>query len=134
MKHAVMMTLAVLMLAGCTERSERAIFDGNYYPPKTRAEKEDRRNFTASVRRASRGIEGAQSTARRILALLGGNMREVWQHSHWQLAVGLPAGKQVWAASEHEHKRASTNAIEHKCNRARTQASTNASELERKRA
>ncbi|SLN15301.1 hypothetical protein ROG8370_00404 [Roseovarius gaetbuli] len=63
MKHAVMMTLAVLMLAGCTERSERAIFDGNYYPPKTRAEKEDRRNFTASVRRASRGIEGAQKAA-----------------------------------------------------------------------
>jgi len=63
MKHAVMITCAALMLAGCAERSERVIFDGNYYPPKTRAEKEDRRNFTASVRRASRGIEGAQKAA-----------------------------------------------------------------------
>ena len=63
MKHAMMITCAVLLLGACTERSERAFFDGNYYPPKTRAEKEDRRNFTASVRRASRGINGAQQAA-----------------------------------------------------------------------
>ncbi len=54
----VLLTLAVL--AGCTERKERAVFDGNYYPPKSRAEKQDRRNFTASVSRANRGVEGAQ--------------------------------------------------------------------------
>ena len=50
MKHAVMITLAVLMLGACAERSERVYFEGNYYPPTTRAEKDDRRNFTASVR------------------------------------------------------------------------------------
>ncbi|WP_093030890.1 hypothetical protein [Roseovarius azorensis] len=54
----VLLMLAVL--AGCTERKERVLFDGNHYPPKSRAEKDDRRNFTASVSRANRGIEGAQ--------------------------------------------------------------------------
>ena len=63
MKHAVMITLAFMMLGACAERTERAYFDGNYYPAKTRAEKEDRRNFTASVRRASRGMNGAQQAA-----------------------------------------------------------------------
>ena len=52
--------LMLVVLAGCTERKERVVFDGNYYPPKSRAEKQDRRNFTASVSRANRGIEGAQ--------------------------------------------------------------------------
>ncbi|MDT8329266.1 MAG: hypothetical protein RQ750_18180 [Roseovarius sp.] len=63
MKHLVMITCAVLMLAGCTEIKERSFFEGKYYPPKTRVEKGDRRNFTASVRRASRGINGAQQAA-----------------------------------------------------------------------
>nr|WP_247651024.1 hypothetical protein [Roseovarius autotrophicus] len=48
------------LLAGCTNREERVLFDGNYYPGKVRAERDDRRNFTASVGRAGRGIEGAR--------------------------------------------------------------------------
>lgn len=50
-------------LASCTERKERVLFDGVYYPPKSRAEKQDRRNFTASVSRANRGAEGAKKAA-----------------------------------------------------------------------
>ena len=52
--------LGVAILAGCTERSERVLFDGNYYPPKSSGDRNDRRNFTASVKRADLGLEGAQ--------------------------------------------------------------------------
>ncbi len=55
--------LALALVAGCTERKERVLFDGNYYPGKARGEREDRRDFTATVRRAGRGIEGAQKAA-----------------------------------------------------------------------
>jgi hypothetical protein len=39
------------------------LFDGNYYPAKSRGEKSDPRVFTASAGRAGRGIEGAQKAA-----------------------------------------------------------------------
>jgi len=55
--------LAIVLLTGCAQREERVLFNGNYYPGKARAEKEDRRNFTAFVRRAGRGVEGAQQAA-----------------------------------------------------------------------
>lgn len=59
-RRAGLVLVALAVLAGCTEREERVLFNGNYYPGKARAEKQDRRNFTAFVRRAGRGIEGAQ--------------------------------------------------------------------------
>lgn len=62
-RRAGLVLIALAVLAGCAEREERVLFNGNYYPGKARAEKEDRRNFTASVRRAGRGIEGAQLAA-----------------------------------------------------------------------
>ncbi len=55
--------LMIGVLAGCAKREERVYFNGNYYPGKSRAEKEDRQNFTASVSRASSGLEGAQLAA-----------------------------------------------------------------------
>ncbi len=55
--------LGVALVAGCTNREDRVLFDGNYYPGKARGEKADRRAFTASVGRAGRGIEGAQKAA-----------------------------------------------------------------------
>lgn len=55
--------LALALVAGCTDRKERVFFDGNYYPGKARGERDDRRDFTATVRRAGRGIEGAQKAA-----------------------------------------------------------------------
>jgi hypothetical protein len=55
--------LALALAAGCTEREERVLFEGNYYPGKVRAEKDDRRDFTATVRRADNGIGGAQEAA-----------------------------------------------------------------------
>lgn len=59
-RRAGLALIMLTVLAGCAEREERVFFEGNYYPGKARAEKEDRRNFTASVRRAGRGMEGAQ--------------------------------------------------------------------------
>lgn len=59
-RRAGLILIALTVLAGCAEREERVLFNGNYYPGKARAEKQDRRNFTAFVRRAGRGIEGAQ--------------------------------------------------------------------------
>ena len=53
----------VLLLAGCGDRAERVTFNGNYYPAKTSGAKPDRRAFTASVSRASQGIQGAQRAA-----------------------------------------------------------------------
>lgn len=55
--------LGLALVAGCTDREDRVLFDGNYYPGKARGEKADRRDFTASVRHAGRGIEGAQKAA-----------------------------------------------------------------------
>tara|TARA_R110000851_G_scaffold194302_7_gene345121 strand:- start:582 stop:935 length:354 start_codon:yes stop_codon:yes gene_type:complete len=62
-RRAGLVLIALTVLAGCAEREERVLFNGNYYPGKARAEKQDRRNFTASVKRAGRGIEGAQQAA-----------------------------------------------------------------------
>lgn len=49
-----------LVLAGCSDRSERVMFNGNYYPPASSADSEGGRGFTASVSRASSGMAGAQ--------------------------------------------------------------------------
>ncbi|NCQ24235.1 MAG: hypothetical protein COW54_02025 [Rhodobacteraceae bacterium CG17_big_fil_post_rev_8_21_14_2_50_63_15] len=62
-RRAGLVLVVIGVMAGCTERKERVLFDGVYYPPKSRAEKQDQRNFTASVSRANRGIEGAQKAA-----------------------------------------------------------------------
>lgn len=62
-RGAGLVLLMLGALASCTERRERAVFDGVYYPPKTQADKQDRRNFTASVSRANRGVEGAKKAA-----------------------------------------------------------------------
>ena len=74
--------LGVATLAGCTERSERVLFDGNYYPPKSSGDRDDRRSFTASVKRADRGIEGAQEAvlheARRYCVTNFGTSDIVW--------------------------------------------------------
>jgi hypothetical protein len=55
--------VALALVAGCADREERVLFDGNYYPGKVRGEKDDRRDFTATVRRANAGSEGAQDAA-----------------------------------------------------------------------
>jgi hypothetical protein len=53
----------ILGLAGCAEREQRMLFDGNYYPARSGATDQDHRAFTASVTRASQGVSGAQRAA-----------------------------------------------------------------------
>ncbi|GAW34021.1 hypothetical protein RA2_01066 [Roseovarius sp. A-2] len=55
--------VVIALLASCASREERVFFDGNFYPPKSGGERSDRRNFTATVKRVSRGVEGAQKAA-----------------------------------------------------------------------
>lgn len=60
---AAVALLSAVLAAGCSKREERVLFNGNYYPAKSRGEKSDPRVFTASAGRAGRGIEGAQQAA-----------------------------------------------------------------------
>lgn len=55
--------VGVALLSACTDRSDRVYFDGNYYPARSDGVRDDRRNFTASVKRADQGAEGAQMAA-----------------------------------------------------------------------
>jgi hypothetical protein len=57
---AVPLLVAALVLGACSKKEERMYFEGNYYPAKTRTiDKADRKNFSASVRRADQGLKGA---------------------------------------------------------------------------
>lgn len=53
----------MMALAGCADQAQRMLFSGNYYPASSSAGDEDRRDFTASVTRASQGVAGAQRAA-----------------------------------------------------------------------
>ena len=64
MRIALVMLMAVLMLGACSEKSKRAYFDGKYYPSKAKHQsREDRKIFTATVRKAAQGLEGARAAA-----------------------------------------------------------------------
>lgn len=63
------LTIAVLAaavaIAGCSKKSERVYFNGNYYPTKARAaDRSDRQSFTVAVRRADQGLAGAREAGR----------------------------------------------------------------------
>jgi hypothetical protein len=53
----------IIGLAGCADREQRMFFDGNHYPASSGADQQGLRAFTASVTRASQGINGAQAAA-----------------------------------------------------------------------
>jgi len=55
--------LVLALAAGCADRGERVLFDGNYYPAKARGERDDRTEFTATARRADNGVAGARKAA-----------------------------------------------------------------------
>lgn len=65
MRAITISLIAILALGACTERSKRIYFDGNYYPTREKkADKNDLKAFTVSVRRASQGIDGAREAGR----------------------------------------------------------------------
>lgn len=62
---AAVAAVAMLAASGCSRKSERLLFNGNYYPVKARAaDKADRTLFTVSVRRADQGLAGAREAGR----------------------------------------------------------------------
>ncbi|EDM71214.1 hypothetical protein RAZWK3B_13374 [Roseobacter sp. AzwK-3b] len=64
MRALILMTVSALMLAACSERSERVLFDGMYFPAKAKKASDDRLDFEVSVRRASQSLEAAQAAGR----------------------------------------------------------------------
>jgi hypothetical protein len=64
MRGLILMTVSALMLAACSERSERVLFDGMYFPAKAKKASDDRMEFEVSVRRAAQGLEAAQAAGR----------------------------------------------------------------------
>ena len=61
----VLVVVAGLALSACTKKSERILFNGNYYPTKAKAVgKSDRRSFVVSVRRVDQGLAGAKEAGR----------------------------------------------------------------------
>jgi len=63
-RAAVMSLIAVLVLSACQSRTQRVYFNGNFYPSKARADKQDRKNFVVSVRRADQELLGAREAGR----------------------------------------------------------------------
>ena len=61
----VLILVAGLALSACTKKSERVLFNGNYYPTKAKAVgKADRKSFAVSVRRVDQGLAGAKEAGR----------------------------------------------------------------------
>lgn len=56
--------ISVVVLSACQPQAKRVYFNGNYYPSKARADKQDRKNFEVSVRRADQGLDGAREAGR----------------------------------------------------------------------
>ena len=55
--------LLLVAVSACTPQKDRTLFDGRYYPAKTHRMKGEARAFTATVRRADRGVDGARKAA-----------------------------------------------------------------------
>ncbi|SLN34035.1 hypothetical protein PEL8287_01663 [Roseovarius litorisediminis] len=64
MRFFLLVLTSTLVLGACTDKKERVFFDGKYYPAKAKHQsKNDRTFFTATVRKASQGLEGARAAA-----------------------------------------------------------------------
>jgi len=64
MRGLIVIAIAALTLSACTERSERVMFDGMYFPAKAKKESGDRKDFVVSVRRASQSLDAAREAGR----------------------------------------------------------------------
>lgn len=65
MRSVIISLVALMLLGGCVERAKRVMFDGKYYPTREKAaDKQDRRAFTVTVRKAAQGIDGAREAGR----------------------------------------------------------------------
>lgn len=53
-----------LVLAGCSNNSDRVFFNGNYYPAKAKRDKDTDKGFVVTVQRISKGLDGAREAGR----------------------------------------------------------------------
>jgi len=64
MRGLMVITVSALALMGCSERSERVMFDGMYFPAKAKKASDDRQDFVVSVRRAAQSLDAAIEAGR----------------------------------------------------------------------
>lgn len=59
-----LLVAAALAVPACTKKNTRVLFNGNYFPAKSSAVKDDRQSFVVRVQRIERGLDGAREAAR----------------------------------------------------------------------
>lgn len=64
MRAVALMLAAALAVGACTDKERRVYFDGNYYPAKAKKVKGDRESFVVTVRKTSKGLDGAREAGR----------------------------------------------------------------------
>ena len=64
MRSVIFCVMAGVLVAGCTAREDRILFDGQYFRAKASKDRDDRRIFTATVKPVSASVEGAREAGR----------------------------------------------------------------------
>ena len=64
MRVILLCLLTVCAVAACAKKEERVLFNGQYYPTKSKSASEDRQGFVVSVKRATKGLDGAREAGR----------------------------------------------------------------------
>ena len=65
MRAVILTVLSLALLAGCSRNDDRILFDGQAFRGKAKhVNKDDRRDFTASVSPLSASLEGAREAGR----------------------------------------------------------------------
>ncbi|SLN49936.1 hypothetical protein ROA7450_02464 [Roseovarius albus] len=64
MRIVLVCLAALMMVSACTEKKSRVYFNGIYYPSKAKHASDDRQSFVVTVKRATKGIEGAREAGR----------------------------------------------------------------------
>ncbi|WP_120500800.1 hypothetical protein [Roseovarius sp. EL26] len=64
MRIVLLCLVALLTVSACTEKRQRVYFNGVYYPTKAKSASEDRQSFVVTVKRATKGLDGAREAGR----------------------------------------------------------------------
>ena len=72
-----------MALTACAKPGDRVLFDGKYYPTRSKKDGDERSNFVVTVRRAEQGIAGARQAglweATRFCVETVGDSTITWQ-------------------------------------------------------
>ncbi len=64
MRVLVACLIAVLAVSACTKKENRVLFNGLYYPSKAKSASDNRQGFAVTVKRATKGLDGAREAGR----------------------------------------------------------------------